>query len=175
MGLFSYWQAWKYQNYSEKESFDIQLHLIDSDFERLQKWALAGQYPSMVTIYTPDIYHTWSGDYRILEWQASGTFADDAMSAHAAISRVAFHHEIKPLAVNVADNEEQFEREARLAKEVETRQAVMYISERTAAIEADLRAIGSSIAFVAANAIWVILIVIAINTIAVHFAEHHSQ
>jgi hypothetical protein len=176
IGRFSYWQAWNYKDYSEQESFDIQVHLTDADFDRLERWVLGGRYPSMVTIYTPDIYNpAWSPDTRMLEWQASGTFANDSMSAHAAISRIAFHYEDKPLAVTIVDYEKQFEREARVARETETRQAVMNISEKTATIESDLKAISSGIALLAKFAIRVVVILIAITAIALHFAEHFGQ
>jgi hypothetical protein len=174
IGRFSYWQAWNYKDYSEKEGFDIQFHLTDADFDGLQRWVLGGRYPSMVTIYTPDIYNPARAlDSRMLEWQASGTFANDAMSAHAAISRIAVHYGIKPLPVNIIDNEEQFERESRVAKEAEARQAIMSISEKAATIEADLRAIRSGIALLAEHVSWIILLVIFINDIVPSIVEHY--
>jgi len=173
IGVFSYRQAWKQGNYVETESFDIEVYLIDEEFEKLQKWVLADRYLSMVTIFTPDIYYTYAGDYKILEWEASQMFENGAIAANAAIFGVVFHYELKALPVTVIDNEDEFFREARVANETDMRQTVMKISETVATIEADLRAIVSSIALLSARFFWIILLVMFIHDIATRLVDLH--
>jgi len=127
----------------------------------------------MVTIFTPDIYYTYAGDYKILEWEASQMFENGAIAANAAIFGVVFHYELKALPVTVIDNEDEFFREARVANETDMRQTVMKISETVATIEADLRAIVSSIALLSARFFWIILLVMFIHDIATRLVDLH--
>jgi hypothetical protein len=124
---------------SEPEGYKISVNIATEDFDRLQNWAFSGRHPSLITIRTPDISYDYIGDYRVLEWEISGTFG------RAAIFDISFEYNPSPLPVIVISDQDSFAKQERAEAESETRQAIATVVDKTASIAAELRGVNSQL------------------------------